>query len=107
MARYATTLFARHYQFADLRELMGKASPLRSGDCLAGVAATNERERVAAQQVLADVPVARFLGELQIPYETDEVTRLIVDEHDADAFAPVAGMTVGELREWLLAYETQ
>src|SRR5688500_2345461 len=106
MARYAATLGKKSYAFADLREVMAKATPLRSGDVLAGVAAANERERAAAQRVLADVPLARFLEELLIPYEADEVTRLIVDEHDQAAFAPVAGMTVGQFREWLLEYET-
>ena len=91
------------YQFADLRELLAKASPLRSGDQLAGVAAQTARERVAACFALADVPLARFLNEPLIPYEQDEVTRLIVDSHDAAAFAPVAHLTVGGLRDWLLS----
>ncbi len=85
---------------------MAKASPARSGDSLAGVAAASAEERAAAQIALADVPLAHFLEELLIPYEEDEVTRLIVDSHDAQAFAPVSGMTVGAFREWLLAYET-
>ncbi len=106
MAKYAATLGKKSYAFADLRELMAKATPLRSGDVLAGVAAANEKERAAAQRVLADVPLARFLEELLIPYEADGVTRLIVDEHDPEAFAAVAGMTVGQFREWLLEYET-
>ncbi|HEV8605350.1 MAG TPA: ethanolamine ammonia-lyase subunit EutB [Tepidisphaeraceae bacterium] len=106
MSRYATTVGKKSYAFADLRELMGKATPMRSGDVLAGVAAANEKERAAAQRVLAEVPLARFLEELLIPYEEDEVTRLIVDSQDVGAFEPVKGMTVGEFREWLLAYET-
>src|SRR5947207_2654821 len=106
MASYAATLHGTSYTFADLRDVMAKATPLRSGDCLAGVAAENERERVAAQTVLADVPLARFLEEQLIPYETDEVTRLIIDEHEQLAFAPVRDLTVGQFREWLLAYET-
>src|SRR5688500_318322 len=85
---------------------MAKATPLRSGDVLAGVAAADARERAAAQAVLADVPLVRFLEEPLIPYEADEVTRLILDTHDAAAFAPVRGLTVGQFREWLLAYET-
>jgi len=106
MRRYSTTVAGTRYTFADLRELMAKATPLRSGDCLAGVAASSARERVAAQLVLADVPLSRFLEELLIPYEEDEVTRLIVDQHDAAAFAPVRDLSVGRFREWLLSYET-
>src|SRR5712672_2878036 len=106
MPQYSTKLGAKHFTFADLREVMAKATPHRSGDVLAGVAAANEKERAAAQRVLADVPLTRFLEELLIPYEDDEVTRLIVDEHDESAFAAVKGMSVGEFREWLLAYET-
>src|SRR5688572_20211406 len=106
MNRYSVTLRNRHFSFASLRELMAKATPPRSGDCLAGVAAASAVERVAAQTVLADVPLTRFLEELLVPYESDEVTRLIVDGHDDKAFEPVRGMTVGQFREWLLAYET-
>jgi ethanolamine ammonia-lyase large subunit len=104
--RYAITLGGIGYSFDSLREVLAKASPLRSGDCLAGVAAGNARERVAAQAVLAEVPLARFLEELLIAYETDEITRLIIDRHDRAAFAPVAGMTVGQFREYLLDYAT-
>ena len=85
---------------------MAKATPLRSGDVLAGLAAESAEERVAAQYVLADLPLSHFLEDLLVPYETDEVTRLIVDRHDAGAFQTVAAMTVGEFRDWLLAYET-
>lgn len=85
-----------------LKELLAKASPLRSGDVLAGVAAATEEERVLAQMELAGVPLARFLEEHVVPYEDDEVTRLIIDTHDRDAFAPVRGLTVGEFRDWLL-----
>lgn len=85
-----------------LKELLAKASPLRSGDVLAGVAAATEEERVLAQMELAGVPLARFLEEHVVPYEDDEVTRLIIDSHDRDAFAPVRGLTVGEFRDWLL-----
>ena len=96
----------RHWTFGSLKELMGKASPMRSGDVAAGCAAGCDEERVAAQMLLADVPLAAFLEEPLIPYEKDEVTRLIVDSHDAAAFAPVRNMSVGEFRDWLLRYET-
>lgn len=85
-----------------LKEVLAKASPLRSGDVLAGVAAATEEERVLAQMELAGVPLERFLEEHVIPYEEDEVTRLIIDTHDRDAFAPIRGLTVGEFRDWLL-----
>ncbi|MBW0089201.1 ethanolamine ammonia-lyase subunit EutB [Pseudonocardia sp. KRD-184] len=90
------------HEFADLATLLAAATPARSGDVLAGVAARSEQERVAAQRLLADLPLATFLEELVVPYEDDEVTRLIVDSHDARAFAPVASMTVGEFRDHLL-----
>ncbi|MDP0977630.1 ethanolamine ammonia-lyase subunit EutB, partial [Klebsiella pneumoniae] len=83
--------------------MLAKASPRRSGDELAGVAAANARERVAAQLALAELPLKRFLSEAVVPSETDEVTRLIVDTHDAAAFAPIAHLTVGGLRDALLA----
>jgi ethanolamine ammonia-lyase large subunit len=85
---------------------MCKASPARSGDELACVAANNARERVAAQMLLADVPLQQFLKEPLIPYDQDEVTRLILDTHDSAAFKPVADLTVGQFREWLLEYST-
>lgn len=85
-----------------LADLLARATPLRSGDVLAGVAARSEEDRVRAQMELADVPLKRFLNECVIPYEEDEVTRLIIDSHDRDAFAPVSGFTVGQLRDWLL-----
>ena len=91
------------YRFADLKELMAKATPVRSGDVLAGVAATNAEENVAAKTALADVPLKHFLEDLLIPYEIDDITRLIVDGHDAAAFAPVSHMTVGDFRDWLLS----
>jgi ethanolamine ammonia-lyase large subunit len=106
MCSYSTTLRGKHFAFADLKEVMAKATPMRSGDCLAGIAAGNARERVAARIVLADVPLQRFLDEPLIPYETDEITRLILDRHDPVAFKPVADLTVGQLREWLLDYST-
>ena len=103
---YRATTGSRSYAFADLKTLLAKASPLRSGDQLAGLAAETGEERVAAQYALADVPLITFLQEHVVPYDTDEVTRLIVDAHDAAAFAPVAHLTVGGFRDWLLADET-
>jgi ethanolamine ammonia-lyase large subunit len=91
------------YIFNDLRDLLAKASPPRSGDCLAGVAAESAEQMVAARIALADVPLKQFLHETVIPYETDEVTRLIVDSHDPAAFAPIASLTVGSFRDWLLS----
>ncbi|WP_051444942.1 ethanolamine ammonia-lyase subunit EutB [Desulfocurvus vexinensis] len=85
-----------------LRELLAWATPARSGDVLAGVAAPDAESRVRAQMELAEVPLTRFLDEAVVPYEDDEVTRLIIDSHDAQAFAPVRSFTVGELRDWLL-----
>jgi ethanolamine ammonia-lyase large subunit len=85
---------------------MGRATPRRSGDELAGLAAESAEQRAAAQLCLADVPLRQFLEELVIPYETDAVTRLIVDTHSAEAFGPVAGLTVGGFRDWLLDYDT-
>ncbi len=90
----------------DLKTLLAKASPARSGDELAGIATESAEQRALAQLELAEVPLRRFLDEPVIPYEDDEVTRLILDSHDADAFAPVAHLTVGEFREWLLEEET-
>jgi ethanolamine ammonia-lyase large subunit len=106
MTRYAATVGRSRYAFAGLKEVMAKASPPRSGDDLAGLAAGSAEERVAARTVLAAVPLVRFLEEPLIPYEEDDVTRLILDGHDDAAFAPVKDFTVGQLREWLLAYET-
>jgi ethanolamine ammonia-lyase large subunit len=87
----------------NLRELLAKASPRRSGDELAGIAAASAEERVRAQMRLADTPLKAFLAEPVIPYEDDDVTRLICDSHDAAAFAPIAHLTVGEFRDWLLS----
>jgi ethanolamine ammonia-lyase large subunit len=106
MQTYAANVRGTRYAFADLKEVMAKATPSRSGDVLAGVAAGSARERVAAMTVLADVPLQRFLQEPLIPPEIDEVTRLILDRHDIAAFAPVADLTVGQFREWLLDYAT-
>jgi ethanolamine ammonia-lyase large subunit len=100
---HACTLQHRTYKFADLAEVLAKASPERSGDRLAGIAAASAEERVAAQLVLAELPLAVFLEQPVVPYEQDEVTRLIIDSHDRAAFAPVAGFSVGELRDWLLS----
>ena len=105
MTAYHCTLGRRQYSFRDLKDLLAKASPARSGDQLAGIAAESAEQRVAAQMTLADVPLASFLDEPLIGYEEDEVTRLILDEHDADAFQPVAGLTTGQFRDWLLSYE--
>ena len=93
------------YSFGSLRELLAKATPLRSGDVLAGLAAGSAEERVAAQLALADVPVTRFVAEEIVPCGNDEVTQLIVDTHDEEAFARVRSLTVGELRDWLLSDE--
>lgn len=100
---YSIIAGGHSWQFADLKTVMAKASPDRSGDRLAGLAAETAQERVAAQMVLADVPLKQFLTEVFIPYEEDEVTRLIIDSHDAEAFTPVASLTVGEFRNWLLS----
>jgi len=100
---YSYTIGGVRHRFASLAEVMAKATPYRSGDALAGVAAHSAEERVAAQYALAELPLRHFLEEHLIPYETDEVTRLIVDTHDSAAFAPVASLTVAELRDWLLS----
>lgn len=92
------------HRFEDLRALLAAASPRRSGDELAGLAADSDARRVAARMALADLPLAVFLNEALVPYEADEVTRLIVDRHDAAAFAPVRAMTVGGFRDWLLSH---
>jgi ethanolamine ammonia-lyase large subunit len=105
VSRYRHSTGTVTYRFADLRTLMAKATPARSGDRLAGIAAASEEERVAAQMCLAEVPLARFLDEHVVPPEQDEVTRLMLEHHDVRAFAPVAHLTVGDFRNWLLAYE--
>ena len=102
---FAQTVAGTRYVFDDLKTLLARATPFRSGDALAGLAAGSAAERVAAQRALADLPLARFLTEAVIPYEADDVTRLIIDRHDAAAFAPVRSLTVGGLRDWLLAAE--
>ncbi len=103
---YRATIGQRRYVFGDLKTLMGKASPLRSGDRLAGVAAESGEERVAAQFALADLPLTAMLTDHVVPYENDEVTRLIADTHDRAAFAPIAHLTVGGFRDFLLADAT-
>lgn len=105
-ATYHHTLHGQRWLFDDLRAVMAKATPARSGDALAGIAAQSAVERMAARMCLADVPLPRFLNEALVPYESDEVTRLIIDTHDTAAFAPIAHLTVGGLRDWLLAADT-
>ncbi|KAB8065969.1 ethanolamine ammonia-lyase subunit EutB [Janthinobacterium violaceinigrum] len=109
MPRFSHTIDGHTYAFASLKELLAKATPLRSGDVLAGVAAASARERVAAQLALADVPLLTFLNEALVPYEDDEVTRLIIDSHDRAAFASLSHLCVGDFRDWLLddAADTQ
>ncbi|ATR82652.1 ethanolamine ammonia lyase large subunit [Pseudomonas sp. HLS-6] len=102
---FVHTVAGTTWRFESLKQLMAKASPARSGDCLAEIAATSDAERAAAQMALADVPLKRFLSEALIPYEEDEVTRLIIDSHDPAAFAPVSHLTVGGFRDWLLGDE--
>jgi len=103
---YVSDLGGTRYRFDDLKALLAAATPYRSGDALAGVAAESAEQRVAARYALADLPLATFLQDLLVPYEQDEVTRLIVDSHDPAAFAPISHLTVGGFREWLLANET-
>lgn len=100
---YQTASRRQNWIFADLKELLAKATPPRSGDMLAGIAASSAEEAVAARICLADVPLKRFLTEAVVPYETDEITRLIIDAHEAAAFAPVSHMTVEEFRNFLLS----
>ncbi len=99
---YACDSAGTRYSFDDLKQLLAAASPERSGDRLAGIAAPTEQARVAACYGLADVPLKTFLSDLVIPYEQDEISRLIIDSHDVDAFAEIAHLTVGDFREWLL-----
>lgn len=106
MPSYAHTIGGLTWRFDTLAQLMAKATPERSGDHLAGIAAIDAEERAAAQLALADLPLAAFLHDVVIPYEKDEVTRLIIDTHDARAFASVAHLTVGGFRDWLLSDAT-
>ncbi|TBU86918.1 ethanolamine ammonia-lyase subunit EutB [Phytopseudomonas dryadis] len=103
---YQTTIGDQVYRFADLKTLLAKASPARSGDYLAGLAAATYEERMAAKLALAEVPLKQFLNEVLIPYESDEVTRLIIDRHDPLAFAPISHLSVGDFRDWLLLDST-
>ncbi|MCM2293185.1 ethanolamine ammonia-lyase subunit EutB [Allorhizobium sp. BGMRC 0089] len=105
MAAYSISLGRQRHVFNDLKSLMAAASPEKSGDKLAGIGAESHEQRVAARYLLADLPLKTFLEDLLIPYESDEVTRLIIDSHDKAAFAPVSHMTVGQFRDWLLSYE--
>jgi ethanolamine ammonia-lyase large subunit len=100
---YTFTQQQHRYQFPDLKTVLAKASPFRTGDALAGLAAVSATERVAAQYCLADIPLKHFLNELPIPYENDEVSRLIIDQHQPLAFQPISSFTVGEFRDWLLS----
>ncbi len=103
---YRAKVSTTTYTFSSLKELMAKASPPRSGDMLAGVAAKSAEENVAAKMALADLPLTTFLTEAVVPYEDDDVTRLIIDTHDPKAFRPVKHLTVGGFRDWLLSHET-
>jgi ethanolamine ammonia-lyase large subunit len=102
---YRYTIRQHNYVFNDLKTLLAKASSHRSGDVLAGLAAESYQQRIAAQMALANVPLKAFLNEAIIPYETDDITRLIIDNHNAIAFAPISHFTVGDLRNWLLSYQ--
>ncbi|MEP7100034.1 MAG: ethanolamine ammonia-lyase subunit EutB [Burkholderiales bacterium] len=101
--RYRTTIASQVFAFDDLKQVMACASPARSGDYLAGIGAASAQQRMAARHVLAELPLKTFLSEALIPYEDDDITRLITDSHDALAFAPVAHLTVGDFRNWLLS----
>ena len=103
---YKFMLGNRIYNFKNLADLMAKATPKRSGDLLAGVSAHSSQERVVAQMRLSEVPLKTFLNEMLIPYEDDEITRLIIDEHDAEAFKLISHLTVGDFRNWLLSDTT-
>ncbi|WP_221798430.1 ethanolamine ammonia-lyase subunit EutB [Oceanobacter mangrovi] len=105
MSDYRYMLGDQTWSFDSLAQLMAKATPARSGDRLAGVAALSAEERAIAQMALAEVPLKNFLNEALVPYEEDEVTRLIIDDHDAEAFKPIAHLTVGDFRNWLLSDE--
>src|ERR1700680_1158319 len=100
---YRHTIDATSYVFENLRDLLAKATPPRSGDRLAGIAADSAEEMIAARMALADIPLKQFLHEPGIAYEDDEITRLIIDTHDAAAFAAISSLTVGSFRDWLLS----
>ncbi|MCW2406855.1 ethanolamine ammonia-lyase large subunit [Sphingobium sp. B1D7B] len=99
---YHADISGTRYRFGSLAQLLANATALRSGDVLAGVAAETSERRVAARWALSNLPLSTFLNDLVVPYETDEVSRLIIDTHDADAFSPISHLTVGAFREWLL-----
>ena len=101
--RYRTTIAGQVFAFDDLKQVMAVASPARSGDYLAEIGAATSQQRMAARHVLADTPLKQFLTEALIPYESDNITRLIIDSHDTAAFAPVSHLTVGDFRNWLLS----
>lgn len=101
--KYRQQLGVQTFAFGDLKELMAKASPARSGDYLAGIGAASDAERMAARLCLAEVPLAQFLQEALIPYESDQVTRLILDSHNSEAFKEISHFTLGDLRNWLLS----
>lgn len=103
MAQFNHIVGSKTYSFADLRALMACATPERSGDALAGLAADSDEQRVAAQMALAELPLSMFLNQMVVPYESDEVTRLIIDGHDTAAFARISHLTVGDFRNWLLS----
>src|ERR1700743_245388 len=103
---YHHTIGKKTYRFADLKTLLARASPHRSGDVLAGLSAESYEERVAAQIALADVPLKAFLNAAIVPYEQEEITRLIIDNHDVKSFSLINSLTVGEFRDWLLKDET-
>jgi ethanolamine ammonia-lyase large subunit len=105
MGSFVSSFGGETYRFNDLKAVLACASARRSGDELAGLVAESDAQRVAAKSVLADLPLKIFLNEVLIPYEADEVTRLIIDSHDEAAFAPISHLTVGGLRDWLLSYE--
>src|ERR1700676_3014143 len=100
---YRHAIDAQSFVFDGLRDLLAKATPPRSGDRLAGIAAETAEQMIAARMALAEVPLRQFLHEAVVPYEDDEVTRLIIDSHDATAFATIASLTVGSFRDWLLS----
>ncbi len=103
MSRYSHSVGSVVYRFDDLKTLLAKATPARSGDDLAGLSASSAEERVAAQMALSDVPLSTFLGEPIVPYESDEVTRLICEQHNPATFEAVSHLTVGDFRDWLLS----
>src|SRR3979490_1811360 len=100
---YRPAIDATTYVFNDLRDLLAKASPPRSGDRLAGIAADSAQQMIAARIALADVPLKQFLHETVVAYEDDEITRLIIDTHDTSAFAAISSLTAGSFPDWLLS----